>query len=177
MENISICSISDHFCSLPVLFQLKCINKIKWKFPSSSTEKKCVLVWLTVRIYEDFHHIKATRSLSKALQACLSVMFCLSSSSPQTLTSPHLSSTGLLHHLYLALISSSAPQLNAVQICSNSSKPSLLKYAGIDVNCPCWLRITFLYSSKLDLTQPKSASNVLTLTCFSQCCALFRKQW
>lgn len=122
----------------------------------------------TVWLFEDFRHIKETHSQSKALQACLSVMFSSSSSSsPQTLTSPHLYSTGLQHHLYFSLISSSAPQLNAVQICGNSSNPSLLKYAEIDVNCPCLLCIAFLYSSKLDLTQPKSASNVLTLTCFS----------
>lgn len=79
------------------------------------------------------------------------------------------------------VISSSAPQLNAVQICGNSSKQLLLKYAEIYVNCPCWLCIAFLYSfamsSKLVLTQPKSASNVLTLTCFSWLCALFRMQF
>ncbi len=79
------------------------------------------------------------------------------------------------------VISSSAPQLNAVQICGNSSKQLLLKYAEIYVNCPCWLCIAFLYSfamsSKLVLTQPKSASNVLSLTCFSWLCALFRMQF
>lgn len=88
-----------------------------------------------------------------------------------------LTSSSFFSHF---VISSSAPQLNAVQICGNSSKQSLLKYAEIYVNCPCWLCIVFLYSftmsSKLVLTQPKSASNVLTLTCFSWLCALFRLQ-
>lgn len=72
---------------------------MNWKFPSSSTEKTCfglaVKVYgCTMWLFEDFRHIKATHSLSKALQACLSVMFWLSSSSssssPQP--SPHLTS-------------------------------------------------------------------------------------
>lgn len=131
----------------------------------------------TVWLFEPYRHLKATHSLAKVLQPRLSVMFWLavpSSPRPSPLlngfTFQFILFYSQLHHLYFSLISSSAPQPNAVQICGHSSKQSLLKYVEIYVNCPCWLCIAFLYSfalsSKLVLTQPKSASNVLTLTCF-----------
>lgn len=61
------------------------------------------------------------------------------------------------------VISSTAPQLNAVQICGNSSKQLLQKYAKIYVNCPCWLRIAFILQCHPNLSWTHKSLHLMFL--------------